>query len=106
MWNNVANIPSFVPKVASIPAGSRNRPTSVPAGSRNRPTSVPADSRNRPTSVPAGSGYKPTSVPAGLAIGTDIEEKDEKRSQNEAKTTKPNTEWKSVKKTKSSQAQA
>ncbi|GJR09982.1 putative ribonuclease H-like domain-containing protein [Tanacetum coccineum] len=42
MWNNVANIPSFVPKAASVPAGSRNRPTSVPAGSRNRPTSVPA----------------------------------------------------------------
>ncbi|GJR73340.1 putative ribonuclease H-like domain-containing protein [Tanacetum coccineum] len=39
MWNNVANIPSFVPKAASVPAGSRNRPTSVPAGSRNRPTS-------------------------------------------------------------------
>ncbi|GJY25691.1 putative ribonuclease H-like domain-containing protein [Tanacetum coccineum] len=26
------NIPSFVPKAASVPAGSRNRPTSVPAG--------------------------------------------------------------------------
>ncbi|GKA24478.1 hypothetical protein Tco_0710511 [Tanacetum coccineum] len=45
MWTNVANIPSFVPKAASVPAGSRNRPTSVPAGSRNRPTSVPAGSR-------------------------------------------------------------
>ncbi|GJU06670.1 putative ribonuclease H-like domain-containing protein [Tanacetum coccineum] len=32
MWNNVANIPSFVPKAASVPAGSRNKPTSVPAG--------------------------------------------------------------------------
>ncbi|GJT25144.1 hypothetical protein Tco_0895081 [Tanacetum coccineum] len=42
MWNNVANIPSFVPKAASVPAGSRNRPASVPAGSRNRPTYVPA----------------------------------------------------------------
>ncbi|GJU39878.1 putative ribonuclease H-like domain-containing protein [Tanacetum coccineum] len=42
MWKNVANIPSFVPKAASVPAGRRNRPTSVPAGSRNRPTSVPA----------------------------------------------------------------
>ncbi|GJT80142.1 putative ribonuclease H-like domain-containing protein [Tanacetum coccineum] len=42
MWNNVANIPSFVPKAASVPAGSRNRPASVPAGSRNRPTSIPA----------------------------------------------------------------
>ncbi|GJY13065.1 ribonuclease H-like domain, reverse transcriptase, RNA-dependent DNA polymerase [Tanacetum coccineum] len=32
MWNKSANIPSFVPKAASVPAGSRNRPTSVPAG--------------------------------------------------------------------------
>ncbi|GJZ70430.1 putative ribonuclease H-like domain-containing protein, partial [Tanacetum coccineum] len=54
MWTNVANIPSFVPKAASVPAGSRHRTTSVPAGSRNRPTSVPAGSMNRPTSVPAG----------------------------------------------------
>ncbi|GJT89838.1 putative ribonuclease H-like domain-containing protein [Tanacetum coccineum] len=54
MWNNVANIPSFVPKAASVPADSRNRQTSVPAGSRNRPASVPTGSRNRPTSVPAG----------------------------------------------------
>ncbi|GJU55450.1 putative ribonuclease H-like domain-containing protein [Tanacetum coccineum] len=59
MWNNV---PSFVPRPAPIPAGSRNRPAPVPAGSRNRPTSVPAGSRNRPASVPAG---RPTSVPAG-----------------------------------------
>ncbi|GKG03494.1 hypothetical protein Tco_0311130, partial [Tanacetum coccineum] len=42
MWNNIAKIPSFVPKATSVPAGSRNRTTSVPAGSRNRPTSVPA----------------------------------------------------------------
>ncbi|GKC05811.1 hypothetical protein Tco_0997421 [Tanacetum coccineum] len=40
MWTNVANIPSFVPKAASVPAGSRNRPSSVPVGSRNTPTSV------------------------------------------------------------------
>ncbi|GJU82202.1 hypothetical protein Tco_1284567 [Tanacetum coccineum] len=33
---------------------------------------------------------------------TDIQEKDK----NEAKTTKPSTEWKSVKKTKSSQSQS
>ncbi|GJR06304.1 ribonuclease H-like domain-containing protein [Tanacetum coccineum] len=38
MWNNVANIPSFIPKAASVPAGSRNRPASIPAGSRNRPS--------------------------------------------------------------------
>ncbi|GKG49668.1 hypothetical protein Tco_0518442, partial [Tanacetum coccineum] len=50
----VANIPSFVPKAASVPADSRNRQTSVPVGSRNRPTSVPTGSRNRPPSVPAG----------------------------------------------------
>ncbi|GKG30077.1 hypothetical protein Tco_0419975, partial [Tanacetum coccineum] len=42
MWNNVANIPSFVPKAASVPADSRNRQTSVPADSRNRQTSIPA----------------------------------------------------------------
>ncbi|GKD13881.1 hypothetical protein Tco_1198288, partial [Tanacetum coccineum] len=56
MWTNVivANIPSFVPKAASVPAGSRNSPTSVPAGSRNSPTSVLAGSKNRPTSIPAG----------------------------------------------------
>ncbi|GKG56840.1 hypothetical protein Tco_0582191, partial [Tanacetum coccineum] len=58
----VANIPSFVPKPTSIPAGSRNRPSSVPAGSRNRPSSVHADSRHRTTSVPASSMNRPTSV--------------------------------------------
>ncbi|GJX71691.1 hypothetical protein Tco_0308862 [Tanacetum coccineum] len=68
MWTNVANIPSFVPIAASVPAGSRNRQTSVPAGSRNRPTSVPAGSRNRQTSVPAGSRNRPTSVPTGRII--------------------------------------
>ncbi|GJV27590.1 putative ribonuclease H-like domain-containing protein [Tanacetum coccineum] len=41
LWNNVTYIPSFAPKAASVPAGSRNRPTSVPAGSRHRPTYVP-----------------------------------------------------------------
>ncbi|GKA48885.1 putative ribonuclease H-like domain-containing protein [Tanacetum coccineum] len=65
MWTNVANIPSFVPKAASVPAGSRNRPSSVPAGSRNRPSSVPAGSRNRPSSVPADSRHRTTYVPAG-----------------------------------------
>ncbi|GJZ78052.1 putative ribonuclease H-like domain-containing protein [Tanacetum coccineum] len=74
MWTNVANIPSFVPKAASVPADSRNRQTSVPtdsrnrqtyvpAGSRNEAASVPADSRNRQTSVPAGSRNEPASVP-------------------------------------------
>ncbi|GJU01309.1 copia protein [Tanacetum coccineum] len=42
LWNNVTHIPLFVPKAASVPAGSRNRPTFVPANSRNRPASVPA----------------------------------------------------------------
>ncbi|GKF58015.1 hypothetical protein Tco_0171552, partial [Tanacetum coccineum] len=37
MWHNVANIPSFVPKAAHVPAGS-----DFPAGSRNRPASVSA----------------------------------------------------------------
>ncbi|GJY47937.1 hypothetical protein Tco_0437893 [Tanacetum coccineum] len=55
MWHNVASIPSFIPKAASVPVGSRNRPTSVPAGSRNRPTSVPAGWTNnaaRPMTKP------------------------------------------------------
>ncbi|GJW26014.1 hypothetical protein Tco_0039825 [Tanacetum coccineum] len=65
MWTNVANIPSFVPKAASVLAGSRNRPSSVPAGSRNRPSSVPAGSMNKPISVPAGRRNRPTFVPAG-----------------------------------------
>ncbi|GKG46581.1 hypothetical protein Tco_0501427, partial [Tanacetum coccineum] len=65
MWTNVANIPSFVPKAASVPANSRNKQTSVPAGSRNEPASVPTDSRNRQTFVPAGSRNRPTSVLAG-----------------------------------------
>ncbi|GJS74992.1 putative ribonuclease H-like domain-containing protein [Tanacetum coccineum] len=30
--NNIKNIPSFVPRPAYVPAGSRNRPTYVPAG--------------------------------------------------------------------------
>ncbi|GKG50350.1 hypothetical protein Tco_0521450, partial [Tanacetum coccineum] len=64
-WTNVANIPSFVPKAASVPAGSRNKPSSVPADSRHRTTSVPAGSINRPTSVHAGSRNRPTSIPAG-----------------------------------------
>ncbi|GJT04864.1 putative ribonuclease H-like domain-containing protein [Tanacetum coccineum] len=51
LWNNVTHIPSFVPKAASVPAGSRNRPTSVPAGSRHRPTSVP-------TGRPFSAGWK------------------------------------------------
>ncbi|GKC11015.1 ribonuclease H-like domain-containing protein, partial [Tanacetum coccineum] len=32
LWKNVENIPSFVPRPAYVPAGSRNRPPSVPAG--------------------------------------------------------------------------
>ncbi|GKF51492.1 hypothetical protein Tco_0147959, partial [Tanacetum coccineum] len=31
VWKNVENIPSFVPRPAYVPAGSRNRQTSVPA---------------------------------------------------------------------------
>ncbi|GJS02048.1 hypothetical protein Tco_0318556 [Tanacetum coccineum] len=83
MWHNVANIPSFVPRAAFVPAGSRNSPASVsadsafPAGSRNRPASVPAGSRNSPASVsadsafPAGSRNRPASVPAGRPFSTD-----------------------------------
>ncbi|GKF67749.1 hypothetical protein Tco_0197428, partial [Tanacetum coccineum] len=54
VWKNVENIPSFVPRLAYIPAGSRNRPAYVPAGSRNRTAYVPAGSRNRTAFVPAG----------------------------------------------------
>ncbi|GKA54979.1 hypothetical protein Tco_0753928 [Tanacetum coccineum] len=32
MWHNVANIPSFVPRAAYVPAGSRNPPASVSVG--------------------------------------------------------------------------
>ncbi|GJV39520.1 hypothetical protein Tco_1417960 [Tanacetum coccineum] len=66
MWNNVANIPSFVPRAASVPAGSRNQPASVTAGS-----AFPAGSRNRPATVsagrhvPAGSSTRPAPVSAG-----------------------------------------
>ncbi|GJX40605.1 putative ribonuclease H-like domain-containing protein [Tanacetum coccineum] len=60
VWKNVENIPSFVPRPAYVPAGSRNRPTSVPAG-----RSFPAGSRNRPTSVPAGRSF-----PAGRPFPT------------------------------------
>ncbi|GJV56175.1 retrovirus-related pol polyprotein from transposon TNT 1-94 [Tanacetum coccineum] len=82
MWHNVANIPSFVPRAASVPAGSRNSPASVsadsafPAGSRNRPASVPAGSRKSQASVsaasafPAGSRNRPAYVPAGRPFST------------------------------------
>ncbi|GKB50024.1 hypothetical protein Tco_0900777, partial [Tanacetum coccineum] len=50
--NNIQNIPSFVPRSAYVPAGSRNRSTYVPAD-----RSFPAGSRNRPTSVPAGRSF-------------------------------------------------
>ncbi|GJR75743.1 calreticulin [Tanacetum coccineum] len=49
MWHNVANILSFVPRAAYVPAGSRNPPASISAGS-----AFPAGSRNRPASVSAG----------------------------------------------------
>ncbi|GJR18495.1 putative ribonuclease H-like domain-containing protein [Tanacetum coccineum] len=52
MWHNVANIPSFVPRAAYVPAGSRNPPASVSAGS-----AFPAGSRNRPASVSAGRSF-------------------------------------------------
>ncbi|GKA07769.1 hypothetical protein Tco_0686993, partial [Tanacetum coccineum] len=64
--NNVANIPSFVPRAASVPADSRNQPASVtagsvfPAGSRNRPATVSAGRH-----VPAGSSTRPAPVSAG-----------------------------------------
>ncbi|GJV34771.1 hypothetical protein Tco_1395171 [Tanacetum coccineum] len=66
MCNNVVNIPSFVPRETSVPAGSRNQPASVTAGS-----AFPAGSRNRPATVsagrhvPAGSSTRPAPVSAG-----------------------------------------
>ncbi|GJX22653.1 ribonuclease H-like domain-containing protein [Tanacetum coccineum] len=44
-----ANIPSFVPRAAYVPASSRNPPASISAGS-----AFPAGSRNRPASVSVG----------------------------------------------------
>ena len=32
VWNNVENIPSFVPSPTHVPASSRNRPNCVPTG--------------------------------------------------------------------------
>ncbi|GJT07633.1 putative ribonuclease H-like domain-containing protein [Tanacetum coccineum] len=49
LWHNVANIPSFVPRAAYVPTGSRKSPASVSADS-----AFPAGSRNRPASIPAG----------------------------------------------------
>ncbi|GJT80031.1 putative ribonuclease H-like domain-containing protein [Tanacetum coccineum] len=49
IWHNVANIPSFVPRAAYVPAGSRNPPAYVSAGS-----AFLAGSRNRPAYVSAG----------------------------------------------------
>ncbi|GJS16978.1 ribonuclease H-like domain-containing protein [Tanacetum coccineum] len=48
-WHNVTKIPSFVPRAAYVPAGSRNPPAYVSAGS-----AFLAGIRNRPTSVSAG----------------------------------------------------
>ncbi|GJZ19698.1 hypothetical protein Tco_0556288 [Tanacetum coccineum] len=42
MWQNVPNIPLFVPRATYVPAGSRNPPASISAGSRNRPVSISA----------------------------------------------------------------
>ncbi|GJX74487.1 ribonuclease H-like domain-containing protein, partial [Tanacetum coccineum] len=85
------NIPSFVPRAAYVPAGSRNPPAyvsagrEVPAGSRNPPASVsagsafPAGSRNPPASVsagsafPAGSRNRPASVSAGRTFSAEGE---------------------------------
>ncbi|GKB58885.1 ribonuclease H-like domain-containing protein [Tanacetum coccineum] len=71
MWHNVANIPSFVPRAVSVPAGSRNSPASVStdnaflAGSRKSPASVSADS-----AFPAGSRNRPASILAGRTFST------------------------------------
>ncbi|GJR31250.1 hypothetical protein Tco_1107482 [Tanacetum coccineum] len=50
MWNNVDNIPPFIPQAAhgrsgnvTFPAGSVNVPAPIPAGRQNRPAHVHAD---------------------------------------------------------------
>ncbi|GJZ22422.1 hypothetical protein Tco_0559461, partial [Tanacetum coccineum] len=52
--------PSFVPRAAYVPAGSRNSPASISAGS-----AFPAGSRNRPASIFASRPFS-----AGLAVIT------------------------------------
>ncbi|GJR46151.1 hypothetical protein Tco_1314254 [Tanacetum coccineum] len=63
-WHNVAKIPSFVPRAAYVPAGSRNPQASVSAGS-----AFPAGIRNPPASVSAGKQHK-ASYKAITAVST------------------------------------
>ncbi|GKC46907.1 hypothetical protein Tco_1064629, partial [Tanacetum coccineum] len=61
LWNNVTNIPSFVPTAASVPTGSRNRSTSIPA---DRP--FPAGWKNhaaRPMTRPSSHYFQHFSRP-------------------------------------------
>ncbi|GJV81124.1 ribonuclease H-like domain-containing protein [Tanacetum coccineum] len=73
MWNNVDNIPLFVPQAAhgrsgkvAFPTGYVNVPTPIPAGRQTRPapvyagTPVPAGRQNRPAPIHAGRPF-PTS---------------------------------------------
>ncbi|GJY53487.1 hypothetical protein Tco_0445151 [Tanacetum coccineum] len=66
MWNNVDNIPPFIPQAAhgrsgnvTFPAGSVNVPAPIPAGRQTGPapvyagTPVPAGRQNRPAPVHA-----------------------------------------------------
>nr|GEW58989.1 uncharacterized mitochondrial protein AtMg00810-like [Tanacetum cinerariifolium] len=71
VYDNVANFPSVVLKVASVPASSRNSSASIFAG-----RSIPTASRNRPASIhagrhiPAGRFNKPAPFPAGRPVPT------------------------------------
>ncbi|GJS36172.1 putative ribonuclease H-like domain-containing protein, partial [Tanacetum coccineum] len=67
VWKNLENIPSFVPRPAYVPAGSRNRPTSVPAG-RSFPAGRPFptgwhNSADRPMTKPKSNYFQQFSRP-------------------------------------------
>ncbi|GJZ16453.1 hypothetical protein Tco_0552130 [Tanacetum coccineum] len=66
VWKNVENIPSFVPRPAYFPAGSRNRPTSVPT-SRPFPAGwhIPAA---RPMTRPKSHYFQQFNTPYPLSV--------------------------------------
>ncbi|GJR99243.1 hypothetical protein Tco_0315752 [Tanacetum coccineum] len=78
MWNNVDNIPPFIPQAAhgrsgnvTFPAGSVNMPAPIPAGRQTGPapvyagTPVPAGRQNRPAPISAGRKIGPAPIYAG-----------------------------------------
>ncbi|GJS21972.1 hypothetical protein Tco_0450604 [Tanacetum coccineum] len=81
MWNNVDNIPPFIPQAAhgrsgnvTFPAGSVNMPAPIPAGRQTGPapvyasTPVPAGRQNRPAPIPADRQTGPAPVYAGTPV--------------------------------------